>query len=109
MKAGIVNLLVGEPIVTVHALVRAVDIRFLTLVSYVVFTELSPVFVQDKLEAASVQAIVVFQFFRTVIALALAQDDVPLPTTNSLSVETNVVALHAHIVAHLHNTTSQND
>ena len=109
MKAGIVNLLVGEPIVTIHALVRAVDIRFLTLVSYVVFTELSPVFVQDKLEAASVQAIVVFQFFRTVIALALAPDDAPLPTTRSLSVDTKLPDVQAPIVALTQSTTSQND
>lgn len=40
------NLLVGVPIViTAGQLIRADDIRFLTLVSYVVFTALSPLFV----------------------------------------------------------------
>lgn len=45
-------------------------------------------FVLLRLLAASVPAIVVLPFFRTVIASLLAPVDIPLPTTKSLSVAT---------------------
>ena len=45
-------------------------------------------FVPLRLLAATVPAIVVLPFLRTVIALLLAPAAVPLPTTRSLSVDT---------------------